>query len=107
MNLNVNHWILLARRGTRKKREKKSKTKVKTKKSRRKEKKRYGEIVPTIMRLNELPLLLRILNEGTLKDLYLSPYIIPTIPHSPWELKYPYFHLESLTKKYWRLLNLR
>jgi len=40
-----------------------------------------------IMRLNEHAIAFEDMERGTLKDSYFSPYIIPTIPHSPWEYK--------------------
>lgn len=40
-----------------------------------------------IMVLNEVGLAFEDSERGTLKDSYFSPYIIPTIPHIPWEYK--------------------
>jgi len=39
------------------------------------------------MKLNEDSIAFEDIECGTLKDSYFSPYIIPTIPHVPWEYK--------------------
>ncbi|KAI0054658.1 hypothetical protein BV25DRAFT_1873301 [Artomyces pyxidatus] len=38
-----------------------------------------------ILRLNEEALAFVDVERGTLKDTYFSPYIIPTVPHVPWQ----------------------
>ncbi|KII90435.1 hypothetical protein PLICRDRAFT_28501 [Plicaturopsis crispa FD-325 SS-3] len=40
-----------------------------------------------IMKINEDALAFDDQDRGTLKESYFSPYIIPTVPHSPWECK--------------------
>ena len=40
-----------------------------------------------VMKLNEQGIAFEDVERGTLKESYFSPYIIPTIPHSPWEYK--------------------
>jgi hypothetical protein len=40
-----------------------------------------------IMVLNEQAIAFEDAERGTLKDSYFSPYIIPTVPHIPWEYK--------------------
>jgi hypothetical protein len=40
-----------------------------------------------VMKLNETGIAFEDIERGTLKDSYFSPYIIPTIPHLPWEYK--------------------
>jgi len=40
-----------------------------------------------IMVLNEKGIAFEDIERGTLKDSYFSPYIIPTVPHTPWEHK--------------------
>ncbi|KAJ6540935.1 hypothetical protein B0H10DRAFT_1855646, partial [Mycena sp. CBHHK59/15] len=40
-----------------------------------------------IMQLNEDALAWEDIERGTLKDSYFSPYVIPTVPHIPWEDK--------------------
>src|ERR1700692_1973237 len=40
-----------------------------------------------IMNLNQETLAFEETDRGTLKESYFSPYIIPTIPHVPWEYK--------------------
>src|SRR6266568_1958539 len=40
-----------------------------------------------IMRLNEKSIAFEDVERGTLKESYFSPYIIPTIPHIPWEYR--------------------
>ena len=40
-----------------------------------------------IMVLNEHAIAFEDIERGTLKESYFSPYIIPTVPHSPWEYK--------------------
>jgi len=39
------------------------------------------------MILNENGIAFEDIECGTLKDSYFSPYIIPTVPHAPWEYK--------------------
>ena len=41
-----------------------------------------------VMKLNEKGIAFEDVERGTLKESYFSPYIIPTIPHSPWEYRY-------------------
>ncbi|KAL0957816.1 hypothetical protein HGRIS_000003 [Hohenbuehelia grisea] len=48
-----------------------------------------------IMKLNEHSLAFEEQDRGTLKESYFTPYIMPTIPHVPWEYKnipYPTWH---------------
>jgi hypothetical protein len=40
-----------------------------------------------IMKLNEDGIAFEDVERGTLKESYFSPYIIPTVPHTPWEYK--------------------
>jgi transposase InsO family protein len=40
-----------------------------------------------VMKLNETGIAFEDIERGTLKDSYFSPYIIPTIPHLPWEYR--------------------
>ncbi|TFK40084.1 hypothetical protein BDQ12DRAFT_697548 [Crucibulum laeve] len=40
-----------------------------------------------VMKLNETAIAFEDKERGTLKESYFSPYIIPTIPHIPWEYK--------------------
>jgi len=40
-----------------------------------------------VMTLNEQGIAFEDVERGTLKESYFSPYIIPTIPHSPWEYR--------------------
>ena len=40
-----------------------------------------------VMKLNEQGIAFEDLERGTLKESYFSPYIIPTVPHIPWEYK--------------------
>jgi len=40
-----------------------------------------------VMVLNEKGIAFEDIERGTLKDSYFSPYIIPTVPHAPWEYK--------------------
>jgi len=40
-----------------------------------------------IMNLNPETLAFEKIDRGTLKELYFTPYIIPTMPHLPWEYK--------------------
>ena len=40
-----------------------------------------------IMVLNEDAIAFEDIKQGTFKESYFSPYIIPTIPHIPWEYK--------------------
>jgi len=40
-----------------------------------------------VMKLNENGIAFEDIEQGTLKETYFSPYIIPTIPHTPWEYK--------------------
>ena len=41
----------------------------------------------SVMKLNKIGIAFEDIERGTLKELYFSPYIIPTIPHPPWEYK--------------------
>jgi hypothetical protein len=47
-----------------------------------------------IMHLNQDALAFEETDRGTLKESYFLPYIIPTIPHVPWEYKISLFHQE-------------
>ena len=40
-----------------------------------------------VMKLNKTGIAFEDIERGTLKKSYFSPYIIPTIPHLPWEYK--------------------
>ena len=40
-----------------------------------------------VMKINETGIAFEDVERGTLKESYFSPYIIPTIPHLPWEYK--------------------
>ncbi len=40
-----------------------------------------------VMKLNENGIAFEDVERGTLKESYFSPYIIPTVPHSPWEYR--------------------
>ncbi|KDR84199.1 hypothetical protein GALMADRAFT_21209, partial [Galerina marginata CBS 339.88] len=40
-----------------------------------------------VMMLNEEGIAFEDVERGTLKESYFSPYIIPTVPHTPWEEK--------------------
>jgi hypothetical protein len=40
-----------------------------------------------VMKLNETGIAFEDIERGTLKDSYFSPYIIPTVPHLPWEYR--------------------
>jgi hypothetical protein len=40
-----------------------------------------------VMKLNEAGIAFEDVERGTLKEEYFSPYIIPTVPHSPWEYR--------------------
>ncbi|KAG2338262.1 hypothetical protein BDR05DRAFT_893966 [Suillus weaverae] len=40
-----------------------------------------------IMNLNQETLAFEETDRGTLKESYFTPYIIPTVPHAPWEYK--------------------
>ena len=40
-----------------------------------------------VMKLNEAGIAFEDVERGTLKEEYFSPYIIPTIPHTPWEYR--------------------
>ena len=40
-----------------------------------------------VMKLNENAIAFEDVERGTLKESYFSPYIIPTVPHSPWEYR--------------------
>ena len=44
-----------------------------------------GKLFQHMMKINETGIAFEDIERGTLKESYFSPYIIPTIPHLPWE----------------------
>ena len=51
-----------------------------------------------IMMLNEEGIAFEDIERGTFKESYFSPYIIPTVPHIPWEHQNSLYHQESYRK---------
>ena len=45
------------------------------------------KLIQHVMTLNEEALCFEEAERGTFKESYFSPYIIPTIPHIPWEYR--------------------
>jgi len=48
------------------------------------------KLIQHVMTLNEEALCFEEAERGTFKESYFSPYIIPTIPHIPWEYRISY-----------------